>query len=89
VVTTMTMIEEAPNRVQITRGFAIPESAGEATDKWSAARDQLQNAHFSLVSTLAAVIESCPEAIDAEITNRLAGAALKARREALARQRAE
>lgn len=76
----------SPVRVEVLRGFQFGGTQSGAADRWESAREQLQQAQFLLETTLAAVLESCPDAIDAEITNRLAGTALKARRAALERR---
>lgn len=75
-----------PARIEVIRGFQFGSNTSGASDRWELAREQLQQAHFSLEATLAAVLESCPDAIDNEITNRLASTVLKARRVALERR---
>ncbi len=78
-----------PARIEVIRGFHFGSTTSGAADRWELAREQLQQAHFSLEATLAAVMESCPDAIDNEITNRLASTVLKARRVALERRGTE
>ncbi len=80
-----------PTRIEIIRGFHFggTTTTSGAADRWELAREQLQQAHLSLEATLAAVLESCPDAIDNEITHRLASTVLKARRIALERRGAE
>lgn len=72
--------------IEIIRGFEFDAPASTLRDALGDARRQLEHAQVVLETTLAAVLESCPEAIDAEIANRLAGAVLKARRVAQERQ---
>lgn len=72
--------------LQISRGFEFdftPASAGSTA--MEQARVQLQEARFALETTLAAVLEACPGALDAAFANECAGMVLKYRRRALER----
>ena len=71
------------SEITFTRGFEFDFTpAGGGTAALGDAKAQLQAAQVMLETTLAAVLEACPEAIDDAFANTCAGLVLKARRRA-------